>query len=93
MKPEITVKFYPPLKDLLKTSSVIVQASDVAEVLKKLQEIFGDKFTNEVMEDAESVKNYYILFVRGEIVNQKKPSETKLKSGDILDIFPPVAGG
>ena len=93
MKPVITVKFYPPLKELLGVASAEISASDVADALNVLAEKYGSRFSSEVMNPDGTIKNYYILFVGGRIIDQKNPSAVKLETGDLIEIYPPVAGG
>lgn len=92
-KPSVKIKFYPPLKDILGVGEVSLRARDVSEALGALSVRYGKKFSGEVLEPDGSVKNYYILLLDGKTVNQKNPSASKFKKGNVLHIFPPVAGG
>ncbi|MDI6757134.1 MAG: MoaD family protein [Endomicrobiia bacterium] len=92
-KPSVKIKFYPPLKDILGVGEVSLSARDVSDALEILSERYGEKFSSEVLEPGGGVKNYYILLLDDKPVNQQNPAAAKFRKGDVLHIFPPVAGG
>lgn len=92
-KHKITVKFYPPLKETLGVGSMTIAARDAGEAIEILSGRFGEKFTSEVLEADGSVKNYFILLLDGEAVDQKNPAASKFVEGSVLHVLPPVAGG
>ncbi len=88
----ITVQVYTTLKEKLKAGKIEVDAINVSDALKKLEKKFGAAFRNELYV-GKKLKNYYIFLHNGRAVDHKKLSKEKLKDGDFLHIFPPIAGG
>lgn len=93
MPVKIIVKFYTVLRDKLGTDRVEISGRDVLEVLKKLSLKYGKDFSEEVFDESGAIHNYYILLLNDKTVDQKNPQEARLKEGDVLHIFPPIAGG
>ncbi len=91
--PRVTVKFYTVLRDKLGTGNVELTGADVLEVLKKLSSKYGPDFKEEIFDKNGDVHNYYILLLNDKTVDQKNPQKSALKEGDVLHIFPPIAGG
>lgn len=88
----ITVQVYTTLKEKLKSGKIEIEAKTVLDALKQLEKRYGSVFRNE-MYDGKKLKNYYIFLLNGLAVDHKHLSKTKLKNGDLLHIFPPIAGG
>ncbi|MEW6557431.1 MAG: MoaD family protein [Elusimicrobiota bacterium] len=88
----ITVQVYTTLKEKLKTGKIELETLNVADALKKLEKQFGAAFRNELY-DGKKLKNYYIFLHNGKAIDHKKVAKEKLKDGDTLHIFPPIAGG
>jgi len=91
--PNITVRFYTILKEKLGTGSIELSCSNVGDCIRKLSEKFGEKFTQTVLDSKGKVKGYFILLLNGYVVDRKNLRKQKLKNGDVLHIFPPIAGG
>ncbi|MBU4310448.1 MoaD family protein [bacterium] len=89
----ITVRFYTTLKEKVGKGKVELEAKNVADALEELREQFGTKFTDQLYEPSGKIKDYYILLLSGRSVDRKEIKKTTLKEGDILHIFPPIAGG
>ena len=91
---KITVRMYTILKENLGTGSVNITVKDAGQALDKLKKRFGRPFVDTLYEDdGKKIKGYYILLLNSEFVDRKNPSRHKLKNGDTLHIFPPIAGG
>ena len=91
--PKITVRMYTTLKEKLGTGGVDLIAKNVEDALRQLNEKFGEKFRQTLYEPNGKIKGYYILLLNGKVVDRENPEKFKLKSGDVLHIFPPIAGG
>ncbi len=89
----ITVRFYTTLKEKVGKGKVELEAKNVADALEELKEQFGTKFTDQLYDPSNKIKDYYILLLSGHTVQKEEIKKTEVKEGDILHIFPPIAGG
>jgi molybdopterin synthase sulfur carrier subunit len=90
---KITVRLYAGLREKVGEGRMELAAKNVAEAIGLLKERFGTKFTDQLYEADGKVKDYYLLLLSGHTVYWDKIEETGVKEGDILHIFPPIAGG
>lgn len=89
---EVTVKVYTTLKDKLGFSQIDIEARTLKDAILKL--CSGRKDIESIIfEDKNKIKNYFVITVNSEVVDNSKISRIKLNRGDIINIFPPVAGG
>jgi len=89
---QIKVQLYSTLREKVGKGKISIDARNIKDALKKLENKFGDKFREELYEKGR-IKNYYILLLNGRVINVKALSQIKLSPGDVLHIIPPVAGG
>lgn len=87
----IAVKFYTTLREKVGPETLL-EADDVGEVIEKLKLQYGDKI-NILFDEKGKVKDYFILLLNGKVLDKEKLSQYTLNEGDILHIFPPIAGG
>ncbi len=81
----VTVKFFTMLRKAAGVQGYESSARTVAELLKEVERRHGD-----------GVKRYLdncIVLVNGKNIAQLKGKRTRLKDGDEVSLFPPVAGG
>jgi MoaD family protein len=90
---QITVRFYTTLREKVGKSKVLSNVHTVAQALEELKRQFGSRFTDQLYNPNGTIKNYYILLLSGRSIDRKEIKRTALKEGDILHIFPPIAGG
>jgi thiamine biosynthesis protein ThiS len=48
---------------------------------------------NILFENKNKIKNYFVITLNSEIIDNSRISRIKLTDGDIINIFPPVSGG
>ena len=89
---QIKVQLYSALREKVGKGKISIDARNIKDALKKLENKFGDKFREELYEKGR-IKSHYILLLNGRVINVKGLSQIKLSPGDILHIMPPVAGG
>lgn len=89
----ITVRFYTTLKEKVGKGKVELEAKNVADALENLKRQFGTKFTDQLYDPTGKIKDYYILLLSGHTIDRKEIKKREVKKGDILHIFPPIAGG
>ena len=66
--------------------------ANVNDVIKKLIEMYP-KLKNELLNDKGRLKENYKVLINGREITHLSGLETKVSDGDIIAIFPPVAGG
>lgn len=81
----VTVKFFATLRKATGEKSYESAARNVGGVLKEVEKNYGDKVSR-------YLKNCIVL-VNGQNVGYLKGKRTKLRDGDEVSLFPPVAGG
>ncbi len=90
---QITVRFYTTLREKVGKSKALSNVHTVAQALEELKRQFGSRFIDQLYNPNGTIKNYYILLLSGRSIDRKEIKKTGLKEGDILHIFPPIAGG
>jgi molybdopterin synthase sulfur carrier subunit len=72
----------------------VAEVANVASLLEKLVEIYGEKLARELYlpGSREPIETVHIL-VNNKVIGLRKGLNTPLKDGDVVGIFPPVAGG
>lgn len=96
---KIVLRFYTTLKDIAKTGRVEVEAETVADALQSAVAKFGPKFSESLLNGEKSkcdklvVRNCFVLVVNSQMIGLKGLERKELKDGDMLHIFPPIAGG
>ena len=93
-KPEkkVSVRFYSTFKDALGAREARVSPGSVASALAELKEKFGAVFSSALFPNGR-MNDRYIILLKGRRLFEKDLGATRLEGGDVLDIFPPVAGG
>lgn len=91
--PQITVRFYTTLKEKVEKRSVFIKADTMAKALEELNKQFGSRVIHQLYSPDGTLENYYTLVLSGHVVNHRDIKKTNLKEGDVIHIFPPIAGG
>ena len=91
--PEIKFKFHATLREKIGKGELLIKANDFGEAIEALRYQLGDDLSRELFKEDGSLKDYYLLFLNGKVMRARNLREKKVKKGDILSIFPPVAGG
>ena len=89
---QIEVHLFSTLREKVGKGKISIDARNIKDALRKLENKFGDKFREELYEKGR-IKSHYIFLLNGRVIDVKALSQTKLSPGDILHIMPPVAGG
>ena len=85
------VNLYATLRDLTGEKSVIVEGTTVREALLNLAQRWP-ALAEELLEGG-GIRDGYSIFVNGRDVRYLEGLDTPLLKDDVLDLFPPVAGG
>lgn len=87
------VKFFAYIRDYTKCKEIDCEYHETVEILlKKLSEVYGEKFRNKVFQGSQLSKEVIIL-VNGRHITHLDGIDTKLNKEDVVAIFPVVAGG
>ena len=81
----ITVRVFGVTRLLIKVNKIEIDASTVADVLKRIDKLYESITINELRS--------CVIFVNGTNIVYLKRFSTKLKDGDEVQIFSPVGGG
>ncbi|MGC8728511.1 MAG: MoaD/ThiS family protein [Elusimicrobiales bacterium] len=88
----VTLKVYTTLKDRLGFSQIDVDAENLKQAVEKLCDM-NKEIKNILFENKNKIKNYFVITLNSEIIDNSRISRIKLTDGDIINIFPPVSGG
>ena len=67
--------------------------SKVLDVARKLGERLGPDFRGRIFDERGQLSGSLRILVNGQNIASARGAETELKNGDVVAIFPPVAGG
>ena len=91
----VTVRFFANFRDAAgKDCEVVEKAADVASLLDQLCRRFGGNLAKLLFSsDKEELREDMTILVNGKPIRLLNGINTPLKEGDVVAIFPPVAGG
>ncbi|MEF3280523.1 MAG: MoaD/ThiS family protein [Elusimicrobiota bacterium] len=88
----VTIKVYTTLKEKLGFDQKEVEAINLKQAILKV--ISNNKEVKKILfESPYKIKNYFVITLNSEVIDNSKISRIKLSKGDIINIFPPVSGG
>jgi molybdopterin synthase sulfur carrier subunit len=93
---KVEIRLFANLRELAGQKSVQEELSEgttVEDAVKKLAERMGKEFQSKVLDEAGHVRRIFSVLVNGQMIANLDGPLTKLKDGDVIAIFPPVAGG
>lgn len=88
----VTVQVYTIMREKLGTGKVDVSADTAAAALREMEKTYGPVF-RDLLYSGNSIKSHYMLLVNGRSVDRNRLDGIELRDGDVLHIFPPIAGG
>jgi len=94
--PKITIFAYAYLGDILESRNLNVStpAETVEELINFLSEQYGSSFREKLIDPkTKEMRNSYRVLINGRDVGSLKRLKTRLREGDKVLFFPPVAGG
>jgi len=93
----IAVRFYTLWQLYLGTDRLSLQADNVEEVIAQIEERFGSQLREQLrahgVQADLSIQDYSLLLLNGYSVDKQNLRQIKLRTGDILHIFPLAMGG
>jgi len=88
---KVKIELFATLRDRYKTKSIEVECDDFKSAITNASKILGKNFYYEVFDENDEIRDDRIITINGR--NVKDLKEIKLKNGDKIAIFPPIAGG
>jgi molybdopterin synthase sulfur carrier subunit len=91
----VTVKFFAGFREAAgKEQEKVEGVTDVGSLLEELVNKFGEKMLVQLYEPGtRKLRGIVHVLVNGRSINLLEGLKTLLKDGDVVAIFPPVAGG
>jgi len=91
----VTVKFFASFREAAgKEQEKVEGVADVGSLLEELVGRFGEKMLVQLYEPGtRKLRGIVHVLVNGRSINLHEGLKTPLKDGDVVAIFPPVAGG
>ncbi|MCX5786778.1 MAG: MoaD/ThiS family protein [Elusimicrobia bacterium] len=87
------VMIYTTLRKRLGISRAEFEGENIGELIEKLCALKEPEVRKLILDGDGRVKNYFVLTLNSEILDNGKAAGVKVKDGDILHVFPPVSGG
>lgn len=91
----VTVKFYSLWRQYIGTDSFSLNADTMVDALAQVDAHYGPQFRAQLekrgMPSDGKLQDYSVVLLNGTSCRDFK--QTTLKDGDILHLFPPIAGG
>jgi molybdopterin synthase sulfur carrier subunit len=91
----VTVKFFAGFREAAgKEQEKVEGVTDVGSLLEELVSRFGEKMLVQLYEPGtKKLRGIVHVLVNGRSIDLLEGLKTSLKYGDVVAIFPPVAGG
>ena len=90
-----TLELFATLREKYRTKKVDVEfEGDLHDFFKAASKVLGDSFLEDVYSDPErkEFRKDRLITINGRNLKDMK-KEPKLKEGDLIAVFPPIAGG
>ena len=91
--PRIRLMVYTTLRERLGFSRIEIEGDTVREILSKLAAAGPGDVSNLLFGPGGAVKGHFVLTLNSIVLDNRKAGKTKVRSGDVLHVFPPVSGG
>ena len=89
----IEVRLAAPLRPLVGGADILdVDGNDLAEVINNLETPYPG-FREQLLESTGNIKRFIYIFRNAEDVRSLEGIKTRLNEGDVVLIFPAIAGG
>ena len=91
----IVINFFTTLRDLLKTSQISIPAEkkSILELLQDCETKTSKPFIHKLLDKDGAILLGSMILVNGRNVHSLQGSQTIVRNGDEVAIFPPAGGG
>lgn len=87
------VRLYANLREIFGKDELNVNAASIAEILVFLESLGSNQYNKIMRDEKGNMRSNIIILVNGKNVKFLNGLQTKLNGEDVIDLFPPVAGG
>ena len=92
--PRVKLRLFATLRRRYGVKEIEVDCDGTLEdLVEKVSEKLGKDLRSEVLKEDGSVRDDRIILVNGKHAWSLGEEERKLKEGDVVSVFPPLAGG
>jgi len=89
----VIVRLYADLRAAAGKDEVEIDVRSVKDLVDTLVTKFGTPLREALLNQDGKLEEFYRIYVNKRIVTEDKLNETLLADGDVVQMFPPVAGG
>ena len=91
----VEVRFYALLRRRLERSSLAVDGDGLAvlDLLSRAERQAGRPFLDELLDRGRGLLGGTMILVNGENIRLKQGLATRVRAGDVVDLFSPAGGG
>ncbi len=90
---DITLKLFADLRKAGEDGVITLALGGNAAIKELLDTLKGDPFLSDKLFENNDIRKVFIVLVNGRRIDNLDGLETPLSDGDVVSIFPPVAGG
>ena len=90
---KVTVRLYADLRAATGKDEVIVEATSVKDLIDTLVKRFGTDLKEALLNHRGRLEQFYRVYLNKKLVPESELEKTRLRDGDLVQIFPPVSGG
>ncbi|MFX0173585.1 MAG: ubiquitin-like small modifier protein 1 [Candidatus Hodarchaeota archaeon] len=93
--PHLTVKFFATLKDITNQREIRIELQKETTIIQVLESLFDqfESLREEIFTEDNELKKWIQILKNGRNIKFLDGIQTKLNNGDVIAVFPPVAGG
>jgi len=92
---QLTVKFFANLKDITRQREIKIELQNETTIIQVLESLFDqyESLRKEIFTEDNELKKWIQILKNGRNIKFLDGLQTKLSEGDVIALFPPVAGG
>jgi len=89
----VTVRLYADLRAVAGKSELNIEANSIRDLIETLIREYGTALRESLLDQHGRLEQFYRVYVNKRLVSEGDVERTVLEDGDVVQMFPPVAGG